>query len=169
MKTSNVPNKTTVLALNQKAIEGVDKYLATLKTLTVAGTSYTPSSTLTAVLQAEIDGDKAVDDARAQYRQQVVAATLARSNGRAIRKGLKTYVLEQLRGGRRPGARELRHDRAEGSRGPDGEVEGAVRRRRHGHAQSEEGGARVDRRARPAPAPPALAPAAASTAPATKS
>ena len=92
MNTSKNPNKTTALALNQKAIEGVDKYLATVKTLTVAGTSYTPA-TLTAVLQAEIDANKAVDEARAQYRQQVVAAQLARSKGQAMRKGLKAYIL----------------------------------------------------------------------------
>ncbi len=58
----------------------------------VAGTSYTPAS-LTAVLQAENDADKTADAGRAQYRQQVVAARLARSKGRALRKGLRTYVL----------------------------------------------------------------------------
>jgi hypothetical protein len=85
-------NKTTALAQNQKAIEGVDKYLAHTKSLVLAGTTYTPAS-LTAVLQAEIDGDKAVDEGRAQFRQQVVAARLARSKGSAMRKMLKTYVL----------------------------------------------------------------------------
>ncbi len=92
MRRSSIPNKTTALAQNQKAIDGVEKYLAHTKTLVVAGTSYTPAS-LTAVLQAEIDGDKTADAGHAQYRQQVVAARLARSKGRALRKGLKTYIL----------------------------------------------------------------------------
>ena len=95
MKSSSIPNKTTALAQNQKAIDGVEKYLAHTKTLVVAGTSYTPAS-LTAVLQAEIDGDKTADAGRAQYRQQVVAARLARSKGRALRKGLKTYLLNNF-------------------------------------------------------------------------
>jgi hypothetical protein len=92
MKTSTIPNKTTVLALNQKAIEGVDKYLATVKSVTIAGTSYTPAA-LKATLQAEIDANTAADEGHAQYRQQVVAAKLARSKGRALRKGLKAHVL----------------------------------------------------------------------------
>jgi hypothetical protein len=89
---ANTPNKNTVQVLNQKAIEGVDKYLANVKTVTLASTSYTPAA-IVAVLQAEIDADKAVDEGRAQFRQQVVAAGLARSKGRAMRQALKTYVL----------------------------------------------------------------------------
>jgi hypothetical protein len=85
-------NKNAALALNQKAIAGIDTYFAHVKTLTLAGTSYTPA-TLKAVLQAEIDSNTELDKVEAQYRQQVVAAKLARSNGRAARKGLKAYVL----------------------------------------------------------------------------
>jgi hypothetical protein len=92
MNRSDRPNKKTALALNQKAIEGIDTYFANVKTLTLAGTSYTPA-TLKAVLQAEIDADNAVDKVEAQYTQQVVAAQLARSKGRAARKALKAYVL----------------------------------------------------------------------------
>jgi hypothetical protein len=92
MSGANIPNKTTAQALNQKAIEGVDTYFANVKTLTLAGTTYTPT-TLKAVLQDEIDGDKAADQIQAQYRQQVVAARLARAKARAARKGLKAYVL----------------------------------------------------------------------------
>jgi hypothetical protein len=91
-KPSSKLSKTTALEQNQKAIEGVDKYLAHTKTLVVAGTSYTPAS-LKAVLQAEIDGNKSVDSDRAQYKQQVVAARQARAKGRAVRKGLKGYLL----------------------------------------------------------------------------
>jgi hypothetical protein len=86
------PNKQTAQALNQKAIAGIDTYFAHVKTLTLAGTS-TPPSTLKATLQAEIDADEAADKAHAQYTQQVVAAKLARSKGRAARKNLKAYVL----------------------------------------------------------------------------
>jgi hypothetical protein len=92
MSSKNTPSKNTALALNQKAIAGVDTYFAHVKTLTLAGTSYTPKD-LQAVLQAEIDADKAVDTVQAQYTQQVVAAKLARSKGRAVRKSLKAYVL----------------------------------------------------------------------------
>jgi hypothetical protein len=92
MGSGNIPNKTTALALNQKAIEGIGKYFAHVKTLTIAGASVTPKD-LQATLQAEIDADKAVDESQAQVRQQVVAATLARSKGRAARKSLKAYVL----------------------------------------------------------------------------
>jgi predicted Fe-Mo cluster-binding NifX family protein len=92
MPANSVPNKTTALALNQKVIEGVDTYFAKVKSLTLAGTTYTPK-TLQAVLQAEIDANKAADEGKAQYRQQVVAAQAARSKGRAARKGLKAYVL----------------------------------------------------------------------------
>jgi hypothetical protein len=95
MTSSKNPNKTTALALNQKAIEGVEKYFANVKNVTIAGTTYTPAA-LTATLQAEIDADKAADDGHAQYRQQVVAAQLARSKGRAMRKGLKAYVLSNF-------------------------------------------------------------------------
>jgi len=92
MPANSVPNKATALALNQKIIEGVDTYFAKVKSLTLAGTAYTPKS-LQAVLQAEIDADKATDQSKAQYRQQVAAAQTARSKGRAARKGLKAYVL----------------------------------------------------------------------------
>jgi hypothetical protein len=92
MTVNSIPNKTAAQVLNLKAIEGVDKYLANVKTLTIAGTDYTPAA-LKAVLQAEIDGDNAADESRAQYRQQVVAAKLTRSKGRVLRKGLKAHVL----------------------------------------------------------------------------
>jgi hypothetical protein len=92
MKKSSIPNKTTALALNQQAIEGIEKYLSHVKQLTIAGTTFAPAD-LTAALQAEIDAEKSVVEGRAQYKQQVVAAQLARSKGRATRKLLKTYVL----------------------------------------------------------------------------
>jgi hypothetical protein len=92
MSGTTQPSKKTALALNQKAIEGIGTYFANVKTLTLAGTSTTPAD-LKATLQAEIDADNAVDKVEAQYTQQVVAAQLARSKGRAARKALKAYVL----------------------------------------------------------------------------
>jgi hypothetical protein len=92
MSGSTKPNKKTALELNEKAIAGIDTYFTHVKTLTLAGTS-TPPATLKATLQAEIDANNAVDKVEAQYTQQVVAAKLARSNGRAARKKLKAYVL----------------------------------------------------------------------------
>jgi hypothetical protein len=91
MSKRNNLSKTITLEHNQKAIEGVDKYIATAKTVVIAGTSYTPAA-LKAVLQAEIDGNNAAAEARSQYKQQVVAARVARSKGRAARMGLKAWV-----------------------------------------------------------------------------
>jgi hypothetical protein len=92
MSSSKNSNKVTTQALNQLAIEGVDKYFAHVKSLTIAGTTYTPAD-LKAVLQAEIDANKALDQSRAQVNQQVVATRLARSKGSVTRKGLKAYIL----------------------------------------------------------------------------
>ena len=92
MKTETNPNKKTALALNQQAIQGIDKYFAHVKTLTIAGTAYSPAS-LKATLQAEIDAENSVTEGQAQYKQQVVAARVARSKGRATRKLIKAYVL----------------------------------------------------------------------------
>jgi hypothetical protein len=92
MKTESNPNKKTALALNQQAIQGIEKYFAHVKSLTIAGTVYTPAN-LKATLQAEIDAENSVNEGQAQYRQQVVAAKVARSQGRATRKLIKAYVL----------------------------------------------------------------------------
>jgi hypothetical protein len=92
MSGAKIQNKTTVQVMNTKAIEGVDQYLASIKTLMIAGTSYTPAD-MKVALQAEIDGNKAADASRAQYRQQVVAARLTRSKGTAVRQALKTWIL----------------------------------------------------------------------------
>jgi hypothetical protein len=86
------PNKNTALALDQKAIQGVNKYFAKAKTLTVAGTSYTPAA-LKAVLQAEIDAIKALDAAMAQIKQLVAETRAARLEATATRKGLRAHVL----------------------------------------------------------------------------
>jgi uncharacterized lipoprotein YddW (UPF0748 family) len=90
--TSKDISKTNAHARNLKAIAWVDKYLASATQVILAGTTYTPPA-LKAALQAQIDADNAVDDLRAQYRQQVVVAKGARTSGRAAWVSLKAYVL----------------------------------------------------------------------------
>jgi hypothetical protein len=92
MSNNHIPNKNTALALDQKAITGVDKYFATASTLSIAGTSYTPTA-LKAVFQADIDATHALDAGRAQVKQQVAVAQAARAKASAARAGLKAYVL----------------------------------------------------------------------------
>ncbi len=92
MKTSGNPNKVTAQVQYEKAIEGVDKYLATTASIVVASTTYTPAE-LKSALQGGVDAEKAVDQSRAQYRQQVVVATPARAKARAARNVVKKYVL----------------------------------------------------------------------------
>ena len=92
MGKTNVPNKTTALALNKKISEGVDKYFSKVKSLTVGGTTYTPKSLL-AVLNAENDASSAVDSTRAQLDAQVVTHRSAKVTAAALRSALKTYIL----------------------------------------------------------------------------
>ena len=92
MSKHNLPNKTTALALDQKVLDGVDKYFAKVKTLTVAGTVYTPKA-LKAVLQADIDAIRSLDSLKAQLAQQVVDADAARAKARDVRRNLKTHIL----------------------------------------------------------------------------
>jgi hypothetical protein len=92
MSTKNSPNKTTARALNQKAVQGIDKYFAKVTSLTIGGVAYTPD-TLKAVLEAEIDASDVVDAARAQLQQQVAAPRVARAKAYAVRGSLRTYIL----------------------------------------------------------------------------
>jgi len=89
---TNIPNKTTALALNTKAIEGVDKHFAKVKTLTVAGVTITPAA-LKAVFQAESDANKALDESEAQRIKQLAATRAARAKARVMRAKLKKYIL----------------------------------------------------------------------------
>jgi hypothetical protein len=86
------PNKNTALATNQKVILGVGKYFAKVKTLTLAGTSYTPVA-LKALFQAEIDANNALDGSRAQMKEQVATTRATRAKAAAARKGLRAYIL----------------------------------------------------------------------------
>jgi predicted Fe-Mo cluster-binding NifX family protein len=90
---SNVkPNKNTALATDQKAIQGVGKHFAKVKTLTLAGASYTPAS-LKALFQAEIEANNALDASRAQMKEQVATTRATRAKATVARKGLRAYIL----------------------------------------------------------------------------
>jgi hypothetical protein len=86
------PNKTTALALNQKAAEGVTKYFAAGSSLLIDGTTYTPAS-LTAVLEAETDSSLAVDAARAHLAALVATHRRAKASARTLRMKLRGYIL----------------------------------------------------------------------------
>ncbi len=90
--TTNIPNKNTALALNQKISEGVDKYFSKVKSLTIGGTAYTPKS-LKSELQAEDDASKSVDSTRAQLKQQVATHRAAKASAFVLRSELRTYIL----------------------------------------------------------------------------
>ena len=92
MAANNTPNKNTALALNQKVAAGVDKYFSKVKSLTIGGTTYTPT-TLKAVLTAENDASKSVDSTRAQLKQQVATHRKAKASAAALRSELRTYIL----------------------------------------------------------------------------
>ena len=89
---SNNPNRNDALALNQKAVAGVDKYFAKVKSITLGSTTYTPT-TLKAVLQAEDDAASSADSTRAQLKQQVVSYRTAKVKAFALRAALRTYIL----------------------------------------------------------------------------
>jgi len=92
MASNNIPNKNTAQALDQKVIAGVTKYFSKVKSITVAGTTYT-SKTLMAVFQADIDASTQVDAIRAQLKQLVASYRTTKANAKALRAELKTYIL----------------------------------------------------------------------------
>jgi hypothetical protein len=89
---NDVPNKNTALATNQKAILGVGKHFAKVKTLTLAGASFTPGG-LKGLFQAEIDANNALDASRAQMTEQVASTQAVRAKANTARKGLRAYIL----------------------------------------------------------------------------
>lgn len=92
MSSNYTPNTHTALALDQKAIAGVDEYFAKTKTLVIAGNEYTPAA-LRAVLQGEVDAIHALGDVQAQMKQQVAVTRKARAQARELRLALKSYIL----------------------------------------------------------------------------
>jgi hypothetical protein len=85
-------NKTTAKDLDRQAISGIQKYLASVVKITLAGVDYTPV-TLTSALQKEIDAITAVDGVRSQLRQMVVESTKTRAQTRSLRAVLRKYIL----------------------------------------------------------------------------
>jgi hypothetical protein len=90
--TPTKPNKHAALALDARAIAGVVKHLSRARTLMLAGTPFTPAS-LIAAFQGEIDATRTLDAKRAELRQCVVNARVARAKARATWKLLKAYLL----------------------------------------------------------------------------
>jgi hypothetical protein len=81
----------SALAIDQKTIDGVDKYFAKTPTLNINGEARTPAD-IKADFQADIDASKALDAARAQQKGLVAKKKAARARARATRKGLKAYL-----------------------------------------------------------------------------
>jgi hypothetical protein len=92
MSSVKSPDKNTAQALDQKAIQGVTKYFAKVKNMTIAGTVYTPVA-LKAVFQAEIDAITALDTSEAQFKQQAADTRTARAKAIVVRAGLRAYIL----------------------------------------------------------------------------
>jgi hypothetical protein len=86
------PNKTTAKDLDQAAIAGIQKYLASVPKVTLAGVDYTPV-TLVGALQTEVDALTALDGAKAQWKQQVADAQKVRVKTRSLRAVLRSYIL----------------------------------------------------------------------------
>ena len=87
-----VPNANTALALDKKAMAGVDKYFANSPTLAIAGTNLTPAA-IKAVLQSEIDADSALEAARAEVSQLMLLAVASRAKAHDMRQSLRLYIL----------------------------------------------------------------------------
>jgi hypothetical protein len=92
MSGNNIPTKNGALALNQKVIQGVEKHFAKVKNVTFGGATYTPAA-LKATLQAEIDGNEALEVSQAQVKEQVAAIRPVRAKARSVRNTLRSYIL----------------------------------------------------------------------------
>ena len=97
MGINGTPNKNTALALDQKAVAGVDKYLTGGAKWPLFGTSYTAAE-LAVVFQGDIDAFKALDDAKAQVQQHVATSRVSRAKVREMRKALRGYILRSCAG-----------------------------------------------------------------------
>jgi hypothetical protein len=74
------------------AIAGIEKFFAKVKQITLANVDYSPKA-MVAVLQAEIDAVMALDQAKAQLRQQVADSKKVRANALTLRTFLRKYIL----------------------------------------------------------------------------
>lgn len=85
-------NKPTNKDLDTKAMSGVDKYLASVTQVTIAGATHTPAS-LKAALQADIDATNAADAARTRWKELLQTAKAARTTAARVRITLKAYLI----------------------------------------------------------------------------
>ena len=85
-------NRQAASVTDQKAIGAVDKYFANVSTLTLAGNAMTPAD-LKAVLKAEVDALKGVDDLRAALHTALVSARAISAKAKGARKALRAYIL----------------------------------------------------------------------------
>jgi len=85
-------NRQATSVVDQKAIGAVDKYFANISTLTLAGNAITPAD-LKAMLKAEIDALKGVDDLRAALHTALVSARAISAKASGARKALRAYIL----------------------------------------------------------------------------
>jgi hypothetical protein len=89
---TNTPNKPNAIALDEKHISAIDKYLGGLTSLTFAGATITPAI-LKATFQDDIDQTNGLDAAEAQVKQARVKQKAARKKANATRQQLKTYIV----------------------------------------------------------------------------
>ena len=90
-RTDNI-NKNTALAMDRKALQGIGKHFANVRTVTIAGVIYSPAA-LKALFQEEIDATNALDASRAQLRERVKAIRAIRANAAAMRSKLGAHIL----------------------------------------------------------------------------
>jgi hypothetical protein len=90
--TTTNPSKPNAKDLDMTAISGIDKHLASVSSLMILGAAYTPV-TLKAVFHADIDATNASEAGHTQWKQQVATQKATRTNTRAVRKALKSYLV----------------------------------------------------------------------------
>jgi hypothetical protein len=85
-------NTKAAVALDLKAIQGVDKYFANIPQVMIAGATLTPTA-LKALFQAEIDVIKSVDQARSMLKEELAQAKIVRAKAETTRRQLRAFVL----------------------------------------------------------------------------
>jgi hypothetical protein len=91
----SVPNKPTRQEADRLLIEGITSKLSTVTTVSIDGTSYTPSQIVT-LLQAEIDATDAVGPAHAAWLAAVDAQRAATNKLTTIKSALRSFVVNMF-------------------------------------------------------------------------
>lgn len=86
------PNQTAAKARNAKVIAGINKDLATMATILLAGGSYTPSS-LAAVFEADSKSIDDADDAKKAAAQKVLDAKATHAKTAIVLAALRSFLL----------------------------------------------------------------------------